>query len=113
MTINNSNIFLTFLLCSYAVGWCINGFVAREKRMLDLCQFVRSFLMAPFALCLILVLLFLTYQFVVAVLIPHWEEVSCWAANLRSWNSSHRVFCLPICGSSSGKEGIWSGKAIL
>jgi hypothetical protein len=75
MTLDNGNTFLTFLLCSYAVGWCINGFVARMKRMLDLCQFVRSFLYAPFFLCLIAVFLFLAYQFVVGMLIPHWPVV--------------------------------------
>lgn len=40
--------FTAFLLCSYATGWVIIGHTANKTGKVDLCQFVRSFLFAPF-----------------------------------------------------------------
>lgn len=69
-----TNDFLTFLLCSYAIGWSINGLFAIKNRMLDLCQFVQLFLIAPFVFGLIIPML-VTIYLVAKVLIPHWQII--------------------------------------
>jgi hypothetical protein len=72
MTLND-NAFITFLLCSYCMGWCINGLFAIDNQRLDLCQFLRSFVLAPFAVCATFVLLFTGFQLFIKILIPN-----CW-----------------------------------
>lgn len=40
--------FYTFLCGSHAVGWALVAQQARSRKFVDLCQFVRAFIIAPF-----------------------------------------------------------------
>lgn len=41
------------LICSYATGWVMIALQAKQKGMVDLCQFVRWFALSPFIFILI------------------------------------------------------------
>lgn len=64
-------IFWAYLFCSYCVGWALVAQRARIKGVVDLCQFVRAFLLAPVVLSFTIVTGFLTFKFVANVVIPN------------------------------------------
>lgn len=72
---NTHALFLSLLFTSYAVGWILNGLLARSRGTLDLCQFVQSFILSPLVLFIIICISFLSEQFIIKVFIPHWKEM--------------------------------------
>lgn len=73
--------FLQFLLCSYCVGWCMVGYHARKRGIVDLCQFVQFFIVAPLVTIISGVLL---RVFWIAVLPNFWFILKCVASLIAS-----------------------------
>jgi len=69
-----TNSFILFLLGSYAMGWAISALHAKLAGFLDLCQFIRHFMIAPIALLGILLFGFAGYQWVAKSLIPQGQR---------------------------------------
>lgn len=42
------NMITQLLVCSYATGWAMVSVHAKVKQRIDLCQFVRAFILSPF-----------------------------------------------------------------
>lgn len=63
--------FYTFLCGSHAMGWAIVARRAREERFVDLCQFVRSFIFAPFIFAFAILVIAGGYYFTKDILIPN------------------------------------------
>lgn len=68
--------FYTFIVGAHAFGWALVARQARNERIVDLCQFVRAFIFAPFALAGSTLLLFMVGALVWGVLLPNIIKIS-------------------------------------
>lgn len=65
------NLFYTFLVAAHAVGWCLVAHHVRSKGIIDLCQFVRMFIYAPFVLAIAMFCAGALILLIVEAVIPH------------------------------------------
>ena len=64
-------VFYTFLVGAHAVGWCLVSQRARKEGLVDLCQFVRAFIFAPFVFALGVMFTIIVWMMVWKVIVPN------------------------------------------
>lgn len=68
---------MAFALSSYATGWVLVIRRARKRGMVDLCQFIRAFIFAPFVAAAAMLLSVSVFRMgIAAARFPHWIEVA-------------------------------------
>lgn len=72
----HTQIFYNFLCSAHAVGWCLVAQRAMKKGMVDLCQFLRAFLFAPFALVFSMLMFLLVGRLIRFIIIPNFINFS-------------------------------------
>lgn len=71
MTQNTISLILYFAISSYATGWCLVGYRAARKGIVDLCQFVRAFFFAPFITAIAMGLTLALGTIAIDVIVPN------------------------------------------
>lgn len=108
------NSFLMFLLCSYAVGWAGVALRAKFTGMVDLCQFVQTFIIAPFALTLVgagvFALLTLLWKCIIPNIIPSLIVVAFIATTVGIMFLSGRYVVVPAVKKAYGVAKPFSEK---
>ena len=75
MTIHMFTLLTSFLLCSYSIGWIINGLRARHNGYLDICSFIQSFIFSPFVCAVLCIIAWIIIYGIIPALIANFFGV--------------------------------------
>ena len=71
----NSEDISQFLVGSYGLGWAIVARLAIKSWSVDLCQFIRSFVLSPILFALLMIVLMAAYVLMFIVIIPNLKQI--------------------------------------